>query len=100
MWFGGEDDDYGSQLGLKASDTTQLVMDWMEYLRNATGSAWQVAHPVVTTLCAVDLAFDPTVCAAGAWPNYYSGIGVPDELLRQQHDEPADCAPLTSRRHP
>lgn len=70
-WWGGEAWDPGSQVGPKNTDPG-VDMYWMQYLRNATGSSWQVAHPIVRATCEIDTAINPNVCT-GSWPSYFAG---------------------------
>ena len=67
-WWGAENYDSNGQLGAKSTDTTQIDMYWMQYLRDATGSAWQVAHPVAHDVC--ELRLSANVCT-GSWPTWY-----------------------------
>jgi hypothetical protein len=43
-------------------------MYWMQYLRNATGSNWQVAEPVSIGKCKIDLSI--RTCVSG-WPTWF-----------------------------
>lgn len=51
-----------------ASTGTQISMYWMQYLRNATGSNWQVAEPVSINKCQIDLS---TGYCTGSWPSWF-----------------------------
>ena len=67
--MGGEAYDFNSMLGPKDTDS-DVDMYWMQYLRNATGGAWQVAHPNVRGTCELSLA--SSTCT-GAWPAHFKG---------------------------
>ena len=67
-WSGAENYDSFGQLGARSTDTTQIDMYWMQYLRDATGSAWQVAHPVTHDTCELSLA---SLQCTGNWPTWY-----------------------------
>jgi hypothetical protein len=68
-WWGGEDIDYGSQLGPKDIDG-DVDMYYMMYKRTSLGSDWWITHPNSDTRCALALS-DPTSCHNDAWPSYY-----------------------------
>lgn len=68
-WWGGEATDSYSMLGPKNTDSPQVDMYWMQYLRNATGGNWQVAHPD-TRKCQVGLS---PGCSGGSWPSWFGG---------------------------
>jgi hypothetical protein len=68
-WWGGEAYDPQSMLG-PTSVGSQLQMYWMQYLRTATGSSWQVAEPVSLVHCV--LPYPYTACS-GTWPSHFGG---------------------------
>ena len=67
-WWGGEAYDQDSMLGPTAAGVNALKLYWMQYLRTATGSSWQVAEPVSLNECADVLHY-----CTGSWPSWFGG---------------------------